>query len=122
MSSLPKNLTLVAVGSRVERRNGDIITSIVVTDRHPWWLVWRRGVHHGRSTPDPSTTGMRRLNGALARGPRQSRLIFVGNANEASDGGSPLIELFHSRKKIEEQLRACQNFRWRGRGRKLRGL
>ena len=62
-------------------------------------------MHHGRSAPDPSTTGMRRLDGAPARGLRWSWLIFVGNAGEASDGGSPLIEFLRSRRKVKEQLR-----------------
>ena len=106
MSSLPKNLALVVVGPWVGRCYGNIITSVIATDRHPWWLAWRRRVHRARSTPGPSTASMRRFDGAPARGPRRSRIIFVGDGDEAPDGGSPLVELLRSRREVEEQLRA----------------
>ena len=41
--------------------------------------------------------------------------ISNGDADEAPDGRSPLVELLHSRGEVEEQLRARQSFRWRGR-------
>ena len=63
-------------------------------------------MHHDRSTPGPPGAGMRWLGGAPARGPRRSRIIFVGDGDEASDGGSPLVELLRSRREVEEQLRA----------------
>ena len=50
------------------------------------------------------------LDGASAYGCRWSWLIFVGNADEAPDGGSPLVELLRSRRKVKEQLRAHQSF------------
>ena len=121
MSSFPKDLALVAEGPRVGRRYGDVITSVITTDRHPRWLAWRRRVHRGRSTSGPSTAGMRWFDGAPARGPRRSRIIFVGDGDEAPDGGPPLVELLRSRREVEEQLRARQSFCWRGWRRKLRG-
>ena len=78
-------------------------------------------MHRGCSTSGPSTTGMRWLDRALARGPSWPRLILVGDADEASDGGSPLLELFRSRREVEEQLRACQSFCVRGWRRELHG-
>ena len=122
MGSLPKNLALVAVGPWVGLRYGDVITSVITTDRHPWWLARRRRVHRGRSAPGPSTAGVRWLDGASAQGARWSWLIFVGDTDEAPDGGSPLVELFRSKKEVEEQLRARQSFCWRGWRRKLHGL
>ena len=106
MGSFPKNLALVAVGPWVGRRYGNVITSVITTDRHPRWLAWRRRVHRGCSTPGPSTAGMRWFDGAPARGTRQSRIIFIGDGDEAPDGGSPLVELLRSRWEVEEQLRA----------------
>ena len=106
MGSFSKNLALVAVGTWVGRRYGNIITSVITTDRHPRWLAWRRRVHRGRRTSGPSTTGMRWFDGAPARGPCWPQLIFVGDADKALNGGSPLIKLFRSRRKVEEQLRA----------------
>ena len=87
MNSLLKNLALVAVGSRVGRRYGDIITSVIATDRHPWWPVWRRGVHRGRIASGPTSAGMRWLDGATAYGSCRPQLIIVGDADEAPDGG-----------------------------------
>jgi len=58
--------------------------------------------------PGPSTAGMRWPDGPTAYGPRWSRLIFVGNADEAPDDGSPFVELLNSRRKVEEQLRALE--------------
>ena len=106
MNSLPKNVALVAVGSRVGRRYGDIITSVVATDRHPRWPVWRRRVHRGRIASGPSTARMRWLDGATAYGPRRPQLIVVSDADEAPDGG-PFVKLLRSGRKVEEQLRAC---------------
>ena len=106
MSSLPKNLTLVAVGPRIEQRYGDIIRSVIATDRHPRWLAWRRRVHHGHSTPGPSIAGVWWLDGAPTRGPCRLRIIFIGDGDEAPDGGSPLVELLRSRREVQKQLRA----------------
>ena len=106
MGSLPKNLALVALGPWVGRRYGNVITSVIMTDRHPRWLGWRRGVHRGRIASGPASTGMRWLDGATAYGPRWSQLIFVGDADEAPDGSSPFVVLLCSRRKVEEQLRA----------------
>ena len=75
ISLLPKNLTLVAVGSRVGRCYEDIITSVVAMDRHPRWPVWRRGVHRGRIATGPSSAGMRWLDGAMAYRSRRPQLI-----------------------------------------------
>ena len=66
MSSFPENLALVAVGPWVGRRYGNVITSVITTDRHPRWLAWRRRVHRGRSTFGPSTASMRWFDGASA--------------------------------------------------------
>ena len=107
MNSLSKNLALVAVGSRVGRRYGDIITSVIATDRHPRWSGWRRGVHRGRIASGPASAGMRWPDGATAYGSRQPQLIVVGDADEAPDGGPPFVELLRGGRKIEEQLRAC---------------
>ena len=78
-------------------------------------------MHRGSSTSSPSTAGMRWFDGAPARGSRRSRIIFIGDGDEALDGGSPLVELLRSRRKVEEQLRARQCFYWRGWRQKLRG-
>ena len=107
MSSLPKNLTLVAVGSLVGRCYGHIITSIVTMGRHPRWPVRRRGVHRGCITPGPTSTGMVRLDGAMAYGSRQPQLVVVSDAGEAPDGGPPFVKLLRSGRKVEEQLRTC---------------
>ena len=47
---------------------------------------------------------MQWLDGAMPYGPCCSQLIFVGDADEDPDGGSPFIEPLHSRRKVEEQL------------------
>ena len=120
MSLFSKNLALVAVGPRVRRRYRDVITSIVTTGRRPQWLA-RRRVHRGRSSPGPPSASMWWLGGALTQGPRRSRIVFVGDGDEAPDGGPPLVKLLCSRREVEEQLRARQSFRWRGWRRKLRG-
>ena len=78
-------------------------------------------MHCGCSSPGPSTASMWLLDGAPSRGPCRSRIIFVGDGDEAPDGGPPLVKLLRSRREVEEQLRACQNFCWRGWWRKLRG-
>ena len=114
VSSFLKNLALVAVGPWVGRRYGNVITSVIATDRHPRWLASRRRVHRGRSTPGPPTANMWWLDGAPARGPYRPWLVCVGDGDEAPDGGSPLIELLRSRREVEEQLRACQCFCWHG--------
>ena len=102
MGLLPKNLALVAVGPWVGRRYGNVNTSVITTDQHQRWLAWRRRVHRGRSTPGPSTAGMRWFDEASARRPRRSRIIFIGDGDEAPDGGSPLVELLRSRREVEE--------------------
>ena len=107
MNPLPKDLTLIAVGSRVGRRDGDIITSVIATDRRPGWLGWRRGVHHGRIATGTASAGMRWPGGATAYGSRRPQLIILGEADEAPDGGPPFIELLCGGRKIGEQLRTC---------------
>lgn len=107
MSSLPKNLVLVAVGSRVGQCYGDIITSVVVADRHALWPGWRRGVHPGRIASSPTSADMQWLDGATAYESRRSRLIVVSDADEAPDGGPPFVKLLRSGRKVKEQLRAC---------------
>ena len=102
MNSLPKNLALVVVRSRVGRSYGDIITSVVTTDRHLWWLGWGRGVHCGRIASGPASAGMRWLDGATAYGSFRPQLIVVGDADEAPDGGPPFIKLLRSGRKVEE--------------------
>ena len=62
-------------------------------------------MHHGRIASGPSTAGMRWLDGATAYGHRQSHFIFVGDADEAPDGGPPFVKLLRGRRKIEEHLR-----------------
>ena len=106
VSSLSKNLTLVAVGPRIGRRYGDIITSVVATDRHPRWLVWRRGVHRGRIASGPASAGMRWPDGASAYRSCRPQLVIVSDADEAPDGGPPFVKLLLGGRKIEEQLRA----------------
>src|SRR4051812_10672668 len=100
MDSLPKNLALIAVGPWVGRRYGNVITSVVTTDRHRWQLARGRRVHCSCGSPSPSTAGMWWLDGAPTRGPCRSRIIFVGNGDEAPDGGSPLVELLRSRREV----------------------
>ena len=78
-------------------------------------------MHRGRSSPGPPSASMWWLGGAPAQGSRRSRIVFVGDGDEAPDGGPPLIELLCSRREVEEQLRARQSFCWRGRRRQLRG-
>ena len=78
-------------------------------------------MHRGRSSPGPPSASMWWLGGAPTRGPRRSRIVFVGDGDEAPDGGPPLVELLRSRREVEEQLRARQSFCWRGWRRKLRG-
>ena len=78
-------------------------------------------MHRGRSSPGPPSASMWWLGGVPTRGPRRSRIVFVGDGDEAPDGGSPLVELLRSRREVEEQLRARQSFCWRGWWRKLRG-
>ena len=63
-------------------------------------------MHRDRSTPGPPSAGMWWLGGAPTRGPRRSRIISVREGDEAPDGGPPLVELLHSRREVEEQLRA----------------
>ena len=63
-------------------------------------------MHRDCSTPGPPSAGMWWLGGAPARGSRRSRVFFVGDGDEAPDGGPPLVELFCSRREVEEQLRA----------------
>ena len=106
VSSFPKDLALVAECPRVGRRYGDVITSVVATGRRPRGLARRRRVHRGRSSPGPPSTSMWWLGGAPARGSRRSRIVFVGDGDEAPDGGPPLVELLRSRREVEEQLRA----------------
>ena len=106
VSSFSKNLALVAVGPRVGRRYRDVITNIVMTIRRPRRLARRRRVHRDRSTPGPPNASMWWLDGAPARGSRQPRIIFVGDGDEAPDGGPPFVELLGSRREVEEQLRA----------------
>ena len=53
-------------------------------------------------------------HGDALGGSRWSRFIFIGEADEAPNGGSPLVELLRSRREVEEQLRARQSFCWRG--------
>ena len=107
MNPLPKDLTLIMVGSQVGRCYGDIITSVIATDRRTRWLVQRRGVHRGRIASGPAFAGVRWLDGATAYGSRRPQLIVVGDADEASDGGPSFLELLCGGRKIEEQLRAC---------------
>ena len=78
-------------------------------------------MHRGRSSPGPPSASMWWLGGAPTRGPRRSRIVFVGDGDEAPDGGPPLVELLRSRREVEEQLRARQSFCWRGWRRQLRG-
>ena len=121
MGSFSKNLALVAVGPWVGRRYGNVITRVVTTNRHQRQLARGRRVYGGCSSPDSPTAGMWWLDGAPARGPRRSRIIFIGDGDEAPDGGSPLVELLRSRREVEEQLRACQSFCWCVWWRQLRG-
>ena len=102
MGSFSKNLALVAVGPWVGRRYENVITSVIMTDQHRRQLPRGRRVHCGCSSTGPSTAGMWWLDGAPARGPRGSRIIFVGDGDEAPDGGPPFIELLHGRREVEE--------------------
>ena len=104
MNSLPKNLALVAVGSRVGRCYGHIITSVVTMDRHPRWSG-RRGVHRGRIASGPASAGVRWPDGATAYGSCRPQLVIVGDADEAPDGGPPFVKLLRGGRKIEKQLR-----------------
>ena len=98
----PVLLALVVEGPWIGRRYGDVITSVTATGRHPWRLVRRRRVHRGRSSPGPPSASMWWLGGAPTRGPRRSRIIFIGDGDEAPDGGSLLVELLRSRREVEE--------------------
>ena len=64
-------------------------------------------MHRGCIASGPSIAGVRWLDGAVAYGPCQSQLIFVGDADEASDGGPPFVELLRSGRKVKEHLHAC---------------
>ena len=107
MNPLPKDLALIAVGSRVGRRGEDIITSVVAMDGRPGWPGWRRGVHRGCIASSTVSAGMRWPGGATAYGSRRPQLIILGEADEAPDGGPPFIELLCGGRKIGEQLRTC---------------
>lgn len=63
-------------------------------------------MHRGRSSPGPPGASTRWLGGAPTRGSRWSWIVFVGDGDEAPDGGPPLVELLRSRREVEEQLRA----------------
>ena len=106
VSSFPKALALVAEGPRVGRCYGDVITSVVTMGRRPRRLARRRRVHRGRNSPGPPSASMRWLGVAPTRGPARSPIVFVGDGDEAPDGGPPLVELLRSRSEVEEQLRA----------------
>ena len=121
LGSLLKNLTLVAAGSWVGRRCGNVVTGVGPTSQRLLLLAWGRRVHRGCSASGPPTIGVRRLYGAPVRGSHWSRFIFVGEADEAPNGSSPLIELLRNRREVEEQLHARQRFRLCGRWRNLRG-
>ena len=99
LGPFPKELTLVAAGSRVGRRCGNVVTGVGPTSRRLLLLAWGRRVHRGRSISGPPTAGMHRLVRTPVRGSRWERLVFVGEADKASDGGSPLVELLRSRGK-----------------------
>src|SRR4051812_37602655 len=112
MSSLLKNLTLVAVGLWVGRRYGDVIARDVPTSRHPRYRARRRRMHHGRGVAGPPATGAWDSIGASTRGLRWTWFVLVGDRNKASDGGSRFVEFPRSGRKVEEQLRARQGFCW----------
>ena len=78
-------------------------------------------MHPGCSSPGPPSASMWWLGGAPTQGSRRSRIVFVGDGDEAPDGGPPLVKLLRSRREVQEQLRARQSFYWRGRRRQLRG-
>ena len=107
MNPLPKDLTLIVVGSRVGRRDGDIIMSVATAGRRPGWSGWRRGIHRGRVASGVVSASTWQPGGATAGGFRRPQPIVVGDADEAPDGGPPFIELLRGGRKIEEQLRAC---------------
>ena len=141
LGPFPKDLTLVAAGSRVGQRGGNFFTDAGSTGR---WLLLRLAGRHRRGhlfppprpaapgalCPSPGggagewtvvaaslvppTASLRRLVRTPVQGSRWERLVFVGEADKASDGGSPLVELLCSRREVEEQLHVCQCFRWRG--------
>ena len=106
MNPLLKDLILIVVGSRVGRRDGDIVSSVVATNRCPGWPGWRRGVHRGYIGSSTVSAGTWRPGGAMAHEFRRPQLIIVGSADEAPHGGPPLVELRRGGRKIKEQLRA----------------
>ena len=63
-------------------------------------------MHRDRSSLGPPSASTWWIGGAPARGPRWSRIVFVGDGDEAPDGGPPLVELLRSRREVEEQLHA----------------
>ena len=104
MSPLPKDLALIAVGSRVGQRDGDIITSIAPTGRRPGRSGWKRGIHRGCVASGVSSASTWQLGGATADGFRRPQPVVVGDADEALDGGPPFVKLLHGGRKIEELL------------------
>ena len=106
MGSFPKNLALVTVGPRVGRCYGDFVARNVVTGWRPRYRARRRRVHRGRGAGGFAATGAWDSVGASDRGLHQTRFVFVGHHNKASNSGSPFVEFPRSGRKIEEQLRA----------------
>src|SRR4051812_31670827 len=104
LSSLPKDLPLVADGSRVGRRRRNVVAGVGPVSQRLLSRPRGRRVHRGRGIPGPPTVGTRRLDRTSARGSRWEWLVFVGEANEASNGGSPLVELLRSGQEVEKQL------------------
>src|SRR6187399_2157358 len=110
MSSLLKNLMLVAVGPWVGRRYEDGVTRDVSTSRHMRYRARRRRMHRGHGAAGPPATDAWYPIRASTRGPRWTWFILIGDRNKASDGGSPFVEFPCNGRKVEEQLRACQGF------------
>ena len=102
MSPLLKDLALIAVGPRVGRCDGDIITSIATMGRRPGRSGRRRGVHRGCIASSMVSAGMRWPGGAMAYGSRRPQLVIVSDADEDPDSGPPFVKLLRGGRKIEE--------------------
>src|SRR6187399_341055 len=101
LSSVVKDLALIAASSRIRRRRG------VVVDVDPASRRFRpsgRGVH-GSCTPGSLVAISPRLaNLPRPRCRRLLRSVVVGEGDETLDGGPPVVGLVCRWREIEEQL------------------
>ena len=109
--SIAKNLALIATSSWI-RRCGGVAVEVDPASRRSWPSGWRV---HGGCTP----TSFVAIGPCLAVLPRQRRarlpwIVAVGEADEALNGGPPLVDLVFCRRIVQEQLSSRQSFYWSG--------